>query len=101
MAISFAVNGSDISVVKRNIHFINVTTEYLEINGLNIPRYREKLKLLKIISMIPTGCVDCAPEEPLTLLRIRNMNPARLITTPSPFFHVMGSLMATAAINIV
>lgn len=35
---STAVKGSDISVEKRNVHFINVMTEYLLIRGLKMPR---------------------------------------------------------------
>ena len=38
VASSFTDNGSDINVEKRNIHFIKVMTEYLDITGLNAPR---------------------------------------------------------------
>ena len=35
---SLAENGNESSDAKRNIHFINVTTEYFDIVGLKIPK---------------------------------------------------------------
>ena len=68
--ISFPENGADIANANRNIHFMNVTTEYLLISGLNIPRYNEKLKVLRISINIPNVVVSAAPPSD-TLLTIR------------------------------
>ena len=55
--ISFAANGRAIRVEKRKIQFMKVTTEYLAITGLKIPRYREKHKLLRMMRIAPTALV--------------------------------------------
>ena len=80
---------------------MNVTTEYLEITGLNIPRYNEKLRLLRNIMMIPESLLSATPELPEALLNIRNNIPQRLSATPPVFFQLKGSFSATAAMNIV
>ena len=80
---------------------MNVTTEYLEITGLNIPRYNEKLRLLRNIMKIPESLLSATPELPEALLNIRNIIPQRLSATPPAFFQVKGSFSATAAMNIV
>lgn len=94
-------SGNDISAENRNIHFINVITEYLAINGLNIPRYKEKLRLLRNISRMPDVLLSDVSEPPLALLNIRNNIPQRLSATPAAFFQLKGSFNAMAAINIV
>lgn len=38
VAISLPANGKARTVEKRNIHFMNVMTEYFAITGLNIPK---------------------------------------------------------------
>ena len=80
---------------------MNVTTEYLFISGLKIPKYIEKLRLFNIIMKIPNGVLSAAPPDVATLLTIRYMIPMKLIATPMDFFQVMGSLMAMAATAIV
>ena len=80
---------------------MKVTGEYLVINGLKIPRYREKDRLLPISRRIPRGVVSVTPFERATLLKIKNRIPAKLNATPPAFFTVIGSLSTTAAISIV
>lgn len=99
--ISLPAIGSDNTVAKRNIHFINVITEYLDINGLNTPRYIEKHSELRIIRITPKGLVCCTALSPLTALTIRYNTPIKLIKTPPAFFSVIGSLRTIAAIIIV
>ena len=53
----FAEKGAATQKEKRKIHFMNVMTDYLDINGLNIPRYIEKLRMLNMIITIPKGVV--------------------------------------------
>jgi hypothetical protein len=79
---------------------MNVTTEYLPIRGLNIPRYREKLNELRISINIPNREVSVVPVADVRLT-IRYMIPAKLIATPPAFCHVIGSFNTTAAIIIV
>ncbi len=98
---SFAENGRLISVDNRKIHFIKVTTEYLAIVGLNMPRYSEKQSELATINSTPTGVVCTAVDAEVTLLKIRYKTPHRLSTTPPIFFVEIGSFIANAAINIV
>ena len=97
----FRERGVETQAEKRNIHFMNVTAEYLEINGLNMPRYIEKLRLFRIIMNIPKGVLSVTPPGAATLLTIRYMIPAKLIATPPAFCHVTGSLITSAAIPIV
>ena len=54
-------NGSEIRREKRNIHFMNVTTLYFEINGRKAPRYSAKLRLFIRRRTIPNGVVLDAP----------------------------------------
>ena len=67
----FRDRGADTHAEKRNIHFMNVTAEYLEIRGLNIPRYIEKLRLFRMIMNIPKGVLSGTPPEVATLLTMR------------------------------
>ena len=67
---SFPAKGMDTAKAYRNIHFMNVTTEYLPISGLKIPRYSEKLRLLRISMTIPNGVI-CTEPPVDTLLIIR------------------------------
>lgn len=99
--ISLPDKGSESIVEKRKIHFINVITEYLEIIGLNIPKYIEKQRLLSIIRITPTILVSTTELSPLTVLNIRYKTPRKLIITPPAFFSVIGSLRTIAAIIIV
>ena len=98
---SFAENGNANIDAKRKIHFINVTTEYLVIVGLKIPKYSEKQSELPIIRITPRGVVWVALPDEVTLVRMRYIIPQRLSTTPPIFFADSGSLSATAAISIV
>ena len=92
--------GRDISAENRNIHFMNVTTEYFAITGLNMPKYNEKLRLFRNIRKMPDSLLSETPES-LEFVKMRNMIPQRLIRTPPAFFHVRGSLSTYAAMNIV
>lgn len=83
--ISFAENGRASSEAKRKVHFMNVTTEYLAIVGLKIPKYNEKQSELPIISKTPNGVVCATAEDEVTLLSIRYIIPQRLRTTPPIF----------------
>ena len=74
----FNERGVDTHAEKRKIHFMKVTAEYFEINGLNIPRYIEKLRLLSMIMKIPKGVLSVTPPGAATLLTIRYMIPAKL-----------------------
>ena len=94
-------SGADTHPENRNIHFMNVTAEYFAISGLNIPRYIEKLKMLRTIMKIPNGVLSATPSGLVDLLTIRYMIPAKLIATPPAFFMVMGSFIANAAMIIV
>lgn len=53
----FTEKGAAMQKENRKIHFMNVMTEYFDINGLNIPRYIEKLSMLNMIITIPKGVV--------------------------------------------
>ena len=80
---------------------MKVTTEYLLIRGLNIPKYIEKLNTLRMIMNIPNGVVSAAPPGVVTLVNIRYMIPAKLRSTPPAFWNDMGSFMTIAAVIIV
>ena len=80
---------------------MKVTTEYLPISGLNMPRYIEKLRLFRIIMNMPNGVLSAAPPATATLLIIRYIIPAKLTATPMAFLAVIGSLIAIAAVIIV
>ena len=93
--------GVDTHAEKRKIHFMKVTTEYLPISGLKIPRYIEKLRLFRMIMKMPNGVLSAAPPDTVTLLIIKYMIPMKLTATPMDFLSVIGSLMAIAATAIV
>lgn len=84
----------------RNIHFMNVITEYFPISGLNIPRYKEKLSVFRMSINIPKGVVSVVLSIE-TLLIIKYMMPAKLMATPPAFCKVIGSFSTMAAIIIV
>ena len=67
----FAEKGTATQAEKRNIHFMKVTTEYLAIKGLNIPRYIEKLRMFSTIMKMPKGVLSATPPGVVDLLRIR------------------------------
>ena len=67
----FSDKGAETHAEKRNIHFMKVTAEYFEMRGLNIPRYIEKLRLLRMIMKIPNGVLSATPPGAVTLLTIR------------------------------
>ena len=83
--ISFAENGMDTANAKRKIHFMNVITEYFPINGLNMPRYIEKLRQFNIIMKTPNNVVSCAPASVAVLFIIKYMIPTKLMATPAAF----------------
>ena len=101
VTISLHVKGIVDTAENRNIHFMKVTTEYFLSKGLNIPKYNEKLNPLNIIMISPDIWVLSAPDLIDTLLNIRISIPTRLTKTPPTFFNVIGSFIATAAMNIV
>lgn len=68
--ISLMEKGIDTAKANRNIHFMNVTTEYFPISGLNIPRYKEKLSVFNISMNIPNEVVSTVPPIE-TLLTIK------------------------------
>ena len=68
---SFAVNGTATMKANRNIHFMKVTTEYFPISGLNMPRYMEKLRLLRISMKMPNIVVSAGPPALPVLLIIK------------------------------
>jgi hypothetical protein len=80
---------------------MNVTTEYFAITGLNIPRYREKLRLLRNIRKMPARVLSVVPELPDALFNIRKSIPQRLSATPPAFCQLKGSFSTIAAMNIV
>ena len=80
---------------------MNVTTEYLAISGLKIPKYIQKLSTLRTIMNIPNGVVSAAPPGVDTLVIIRYMIPAKLRSTPPAFWNEIGSLITIAAVIIV
>lgn len=94
-------NGRDIAAENRKIHFMKVTTEYFWITGLKMPRYSEKLKLLRNIMKSPIRVLSEAPERAPALFSIRNMMPLRLSSTPPDFCQLSGSFNTIAAMNIV
>ena len=96
-----AAKGIAMMSAKRNIHFMNVTTLYFCINGLNIPRYNAKQMQLTTMRSTPFGLVSTEPAWAETLLIIRNTTPKKLSATPEAFFNVIGSLRAMDAIIIV
>ena len=67
----FAEKGTATQAEKRNIHFMNVTTEYLSIRGLNIPRYIEKLRMFRTIMKMPKGVLSATPPGVDDLLIIK------------------------------
>ena len=67
---SFIEKGIETAKANKNIHFIKVTTEYLPISGLNIPRYIEKLNVLRMSMTIPNEVVSTVPSVE-TLLTIK------------------------------
>ena len=67
----FIDSGADTHAENRNIHFMKVTAEYFAIRGLNIPRYIEKLRQLRIIMKMPKGVLSAIPPGAVTLLTMR------------------------------
>ena len=67
----FIERGAETHAENRNIHFMNVTTEYFAISGLKMPRYMEKLRLFNMIMKIPNGVLSVTPPGAVTLLTIR------------------------------
>ena len=101
VAISFTESGSDIIAEKKKIHFMKVTMEYLEITGLNAPRYIANARPLRNMRAIPPRLLSISPPVLAVLLRMRNNIPDKLSSTPPAFWNVMGSLSTRAAMNIV
>ena len=97
----YAENGSEIIKEKRNIHFMKVTTLYLDMSGRKIPRYKAKLRELSITSITPEVEVGVAELPMWMLWNIRNMTPQKLRITPPAFLKVMGSCRKMAAMNMV
>ena len=71
IATSLPANGNETANANRNIHFMNVTTEYLAIRGLNIPRYIEKLRMFRTIMKMPKGVLSATPPGVDDLLIIK------------------------------
>ena len=86
----------------RNIHFMKVTTLYFWIRGLNMPRYRAKLRLFISSRAMPAGELPPVLCEPIAIEpKISISTPARLIPTPSAFLPLIGSFRNMAAKIIV
>ena len=86
----FIEKGRDRTADIKKLHFIKLTTLYLEITGLKSPRYSEKLRQFTSRSTIPKGVDELAPPK-CTEFRIKKITPAKLSATPPAFLSVTGS----------